>query len=175
MKVGVREYKEGDAEELYALVVRSSRELKPWMPWLTASYSINDTRQWVALCIQHWESRVALRYVVVDTLSGTILGTTGLEQIAWGNKVAELGYWIGSQYVNQGVATAAAKLTVEKAFSQHGINRIEINILPDNVASNRVAKKMGSTFEGVFRNKLFHNGSSKAANGYSIVPEDYKG
>jgi RimJ/RimL family protein N-acetyltransferase len=59
-------------------------------------------------------------------------------------------------------------------FRDHGLQRVEINVLTNNHASNKVAQKIGSLLEGTFRNKLYHNDKSYPANCYSIVPTDYE-
>jgi RimJ/RimL family protein N-acetyltransferase len=46
-------------------------------------------------------------------------------------------------------------------------------VIEDYHASNAVASKLGATYEGTFRNKIFHDGNSRSANCYSIIPSDY--
>jgi len=72
--------------------------------------------------------------------------------------------------VRNGVAIAAARLAAGFAFRELGLTRIEIVALVDNVASRRVAEKLGATFECVARNRLVHNGVPFAAAVYSLVP-----
>ncbi len=127
---------------------------------------------WVRDCIDSWQQRRCFRYLIYDTQSGDILGAAGLEKIAWTHGIAELGYWVAVDAINQGVATAAAALAVQQGFAVHGLNRIEINVLCDNGPSMQVAEKIGAVLEGCFRNKLFHEGQSRAANCYSLIPSD---
>ena len=173
MDVNISPYALGDVEELFRVVSESADHLRPWMPWLQASYSQTDTQTWVEQCIQDWGEGIAYRYVVRASHSGRIIGCVGLERVIHAHKIAELGYWIASSAIHHGAATEAGKLAVYEAFTTHGLQRIEINVLKDNAPSNKVALNVGGFFEGSFRNKLFHNGRSHPANSYSIVPEDY--
>lgn len=172
MDVKIDAYKMDDVDELYRVINASAKHLRPWMPWCHGQYNIEDTRTWVSTCVIEWKHSMAFRYLVRGVKSGAIVGAVGLDQIDRSHGIAQLGYWVASNTLNQNVATNAAKLAVHNAFCHHGLNRIEINVLPHNVASNRVAEKLGAQLEGTFRNKLFHNGASHSANGYSLVPGD---
>ena len=173
MKLNITPYNQNDIEELYNVISASSAHLKPWMPWLHDTYCIDDTAGWVNLCIKDWEGSSAYRYLIRAADNNKILGAVGIDRIERVHRVAELGYWVAANALNRGVATCAARQAVFNAFLDHALNRVEIHVLTDNLASNRVAVKIGAKFEGTFRNKLFHNGHSKAANCYSIIPNDY--
>jgi [ribosomal protein S5]-alanine N-acetyltransferase len=72
----------------------------------------------------------------------------------------ELSYLIfGSEHSGKGYATEAVRLLTEYLFGRRRINRVQLNIHPDNEASRRVATKAGYTFEGLMRGCWFHRGS----------------
>lgn len=164
-------YQHDDIDGLYQLVVSSTAHLKPWMPWLHEIYSREDAQSWVELCVRDWEQGRAFRYLV-RSINGAIVGTVGLDQIDTAHKTCELGYWVGASMLNRGIATQACLLAANKAFECHKLMRIQINVLTDNAPSNRVAIKLGATFEGTLRNRLYHNGQSQNANVYSLIPSD---
>lgn len=171
MDIFITPYTSNDTDELYQLVVSSAEHLRPWMPWLHENYSREDTQSWVELCVRDWELGRAFRYLAKSS-NGSIVGTVGLDQIDSAHKICELGYWVGSSALNRGVATQACLLAAKAAFEHYGLMRIQINILTDNAPSNRVALKLGATFEGTVRNRLYHNERSRPANVYSLIPID---
>ncbi len=172
MSIGIRPYSINDIDSLYKVITESAQHLQPWLPWFHADYEITDTEQWVNSCINAWNDKSGFRYLIFNTQTHDILGAVGLERIVWTHKIGELGYWVASKAINQGVATTAAMLAIVDGFKVHGLHRIEINILTNNIASNHVANNIGAVFEGAFRNKLFHNGKSNMANCYSLIPSD---
>jgi ribosomal-protein-serine acetyltransferase len=174
MAVSIRKYKESDAEAFQAAVLDSFGHLSPWMAWCTPDYSISDARAWASSAASTWRDGTDYRFVVEDAETAQILGSVGFNQIVSQHKVGNLGYWIRESAINRGVCTTAARQAVQYAFQELGFHRIEIHILIDNHASNAVAVKLGATYEGTFRNKLFHNGSSLPAKCYSIIPADYE-
>ena len=57
------------------------------------------------------------------------------------------GYWVRQRYQGRGIATAAVQLLIQFAFKELKLTRMELVIRPENVASCRVAEKIGATFE----------------------------
>jgi [ribosomal protein S5]-alanine N-acetyltransferase len=71
----------------------------------------------------------------------------------------ELSYLLfGSEHHGKGYATDAVQLMTQYLFAQHRIERLQLNIHPDNAASRRVAEKAGYSLEGVMRQCWFNNG-----------------
>jgi RimJ/RimL family protein N-acetyltransferase len=174
MNIVIRPFQEKDINQFYSVVIESASHLRPWMPWCHESYCVEDTQQWILSCINDWESKLAFRYIIENIATHEILGSVGIERIVWAHKTGELGYWVSGISLNNGVATKAARLAVNNAFQEHGLQRVEINVLTNNHASNKVAKKIGALLEGTFRNKIYYDGKSYPANCYSIVPTDYE-
>jgi ribosomal-protein-serine acetyltransferase len=168
--IRIRPYQIDDIEPLCRVVKESATELSQWMPWCHENYSIDDTKFWVNLCLNDWQSQSAFRYLIEDSFTKEILGSVGLERIIKDHRVAELGYWVASKHYQKGIATKASLLAVADAFLTHGLQRVEIMVLEYNLASNKVAEKIGAHFEGKLRNRLFHNGESHTANCYSLIP-----
>jgi len=59
----------------------------------------------------------------------------------------EVAYTIAREYWGQGLATEAAQAILQYGFKTLNLSRIVSLIDPDNGASQRVAEKMGMTFE----------------------------
>ena len=77
------------------------------------------------------------------------LGNVNLAGLADGRRDAAIGYWLAPDARGRGLATAAVSLLAEWGFDQLGLARIEFAILPENVASQRVAERVGANPEGI--------------------------
>jgi len=174
VKINIRKFKEGDAQEFQEAVLESVEHLSMWLPWCTPNYSIEDATEWVTSAANTWQAGADYRFVIEDAKTLKILGTVGINQVVPQHKVGNLGYWVRKSALKQGVCTQAARQVAEFAFEKLGFKRLEIHILTDNDASNAVACKLGGEYEGIFRNKLLFNGKSLSAKCYSIVPDDYE-
>lgn len=88
------------------------------------------------------------------------------------HQMANLGYWVRTSAAGRGIATQAARLVARFGFDQLGLHRIEILAAVDNIASQRVAEKVGAVREGVLRKRLLINSESRDAVMFSLLPED---
>jgi [ribosomal protein S5]-alanine N-acetyltransferase len=65
-----------------------------------------------------------------------------------------LGYWMGQEFVGQGLMTEAVEAAIPFAFDTLGLHRIHAAFLPTNAASRRVLEKNGFREEGYAENYL---------------------
>ncbi|UTW62928.1 GNAT family N-acetyltransferase [bacterium SCSIO 12741] len=87
---------------------------------------------------------------------GTYVGNIGLHKAEdVYRKSAEIGYFIGEPFWNQGIASAAVKQMVEFGFETLNLKRIHAGIFDYNQASARVLEKCGFEKEGIARMAVF--------------------
>lgn len=65
-----------------------------------------------------------------------------------------IGYWVGTPWSGNGVATAAVALAVDFALSRGGLHRVEATIAPANLASRKVVSRLGFRQEGLLERYL---------------------
>jgi RimJ/RimL family protein N-acetyltransferase len=82
--------------------------------------------------------------VLIDNETGEKIGHAGLVPQEIENAIEmEVGYWIAPAYWGKGYATEAALTFKDLAFEQLNLIRIIALIYPENLASRRVADKVG--------------------------------
>jgi RimJ/RimL family protein N-acetyltransferase len=85
----------------------------------------------------------------------------------------ELSYQLfGDRHAGQGYTSDAVRLLAGYLFGLRRINRLQLNIHPDNAASRRVAQKCGFTFEGVMRGAWFHQGDYRDLEIWSLLRDE---
>lgn len=85
----------------------------------------------------------------------------------------ELSYLIfGGEHAGKGYATDAVRLLTEYLFARLRINRLQLNIHPNNEASRRVATKAGYSLEGLMRGCWFHRGRYHDLEIWSILRDE---
>ena len=89
-------------------------------------------------------------FAVTDAESGWILGSIGIRFSEPGD-VGEIGYWLRSDARGRGMMTRALRLASRWAFDEGGAARVQLRADVENVASRRVAEKVGFQLEGVLR------------------------
>jgi ribosomal-protein-alanine N-acetyltransferase len=87
-------------------------------------------------------------WATIDRVSGRLIGRCGL--LAWnldGQLEVEVGYHLARDFWGRGLATEAAAAVRDYGFDALGFDRLISIIKPDNLASQRVATKVGMKFE----------------------------
>jgi len=152
----IRPYAIGDEAALFDAASTSWRELQPWMPWCREHYALADATAWVTRQAAMFEAKTEFDFVILD--DGAMVGACGLNQLDAANRRANLGYWIRSSATRRGIASAAVKMLAGWAFENTDLQRLEIVVAVDNVASLRVAQKAGAQVEGTLRSRILLHG-----------------
>ncbi len=84
----------------------------------------------------------------------------------------EIGYWIGEEHWDRGLATKAVKEITKYAFEQLKLQRIYAGVFEFNKSSMKVLEKNGFQKEGIFRKSVTKNGQLCDEHRYAIVKED---
>lgn len=87
---------------------------------------------------------------------------------------ASIGYWVDERVAGRGVMPTAVALAVDHCFGPVGLHRIEVNIRPENVASRRVAEKLGFRLEGTRERFLHISGDWRDHLTYALVREEVR-
>lgn len=174
MNIEIRKFKNCDVASFYQAVLDTAKHASGWLPWCNERYSLSEAEQWVRSSIEEWEVGNEYRFVIVESDSQEVVGSIAINNIIKAHKIGNLGYWVRGSCLNKGVCSSAEKLVIEYAFKNLNFSRIEIVVLESNVASIRVAEKIGATYEGTLKNKISLNGISLPARCYSVIPQEKK-
>jgi ribosomal-protein-alanine N-acetyltransferase len=121
--------------------------------------------------------RAAGNYVcfgVVPHGMDSAIGIFQVRQQEPGFVTAEWGFAIGSGFWGTGVFVDAAKLTVEFAFDEVGVHRLEARAAIVNGRGNGALRKIGAVQEGVLRNSFFRNGEYHDQALWAILDQDWR-
>lgn len=155
--LAVRPVRLRDAGEWSRVRLRDREHLEEWEPtgigpWADRNAFWAWPSQWAAL---RGLARRGQCLPFTITVDGKFAG-----QITVGNVIraalrsAWIGYWVSSEIVRGGVATAAVALVTDHAFDVAGLHRLEATVRPENNASIRVLTKAGYRQEGLFERYL---------------------
>ncbi len=168
----VRRLQPDDAASLLSAVRASLPALAHEMPWCREDYALADAVAWISFAQGAWSSGAEFPLGIFESASGSVVGGTGINQINAVHRTGNIGYWVSAPHRGRGVATLAARQAARLGFGQLGLTRLEIVVLPGNVASQRVAHALGATLECTARNRLHVRGQAHDALVYSLTPED---
>jgi ribosomal-protein-serine acetyltransferase len=166
--VVLRPHELSDVPAIHAGIVESRSELAPWMPWCTPEFDEEGVRAWVERARNDREGGFAFAFGIFAK-DGEFLGNCALNAVHRVDGFANLGYWIRTSKTGRGVATSAVLELVRWGFAETTLQRFEIVVALENVASQRVAERAGAVREGILRRRLLLAGRPHDAVLYAIV------
>jgi ribosomal-protein-alanine N-acetyltransferase len=87
---------------------------------------------------------------------------------------AAIGYWIDKELAGNGYVPEAVVVALDFAFRRLYLHRIEVNIVPRNRASLRVAEKLGLRREGVTADYLLIDGKWEDHVRFGMTAPEYE-
>jgi len=138
-----------DAPALTELAVANREFLAPWQPTREADFfTLDGQRDAVASALSEFERGIAVPNVILD--DGRIVGRVMLSNIVRGPfQSCHLVYWVDSERNGHGLATAAVRETVDLAFGQLGLHRVQAGTLLHNIGSQTVLERNGFVRFGI--------------------------
>jgi [ribosomal protein S5]-alanine N-acetyltransferase len=134
-------------------------------------YPPGAAEEWIRSHRENADSGTAVNLAIERRDDGALVGAIALGIVAQHLK-AEVGYWIGVPYWNNGYATEATRALIDYAFDELGLNRIYAFHFSGNPASGRVMEKAGMQLEGVLREEHVKNGEYRDSRLYGIIRSD---
>ncbi len=170
--VTLRPFRDSDVPALVAAC--QDPEIPRWTG-VPSPYDAETAHLWLA---SHETQRVAgwgVPFAIADPATDTLLGSMGLENVRWSSSAGEAGYWVARPARGRGVASRALRLLARWALGELGLCRLEVPIHVDNIASQRVALRVGCAREGVLRSSRVLQGRRCDVALYSLLPSDLTG
>jgi ribosomal-protein-alanine N-acetyltransferase len=112
-------------------------------------------------------------FAITRKPDGVLVGAISLFGIAEGYR-AELGYWVGKPYWNQGFCTEAGRAVLRYAFTDLGLLRVHSHYISRNPASGRVMQKLSMQHEGTLRKHARKWDKYEDLEVYGILKEEWE-
>jgi ribosomal-protein-serine acetyltransferase len=138
-----------DLPALGRLMLPNHVRLSRWLPWMEGMVNMDEVRRFLEFALRAAEEGRGIQCGIWR--GKQIVGVVGLHSIDRLNRVTSLGYWLGEEGEEQGLARRATALLVAHAFTRLDLNRVEIRCATENVRSRRVPETLGFRTEGVLR------------------------
>jgi [ribosomal protein S5]-alanine N-acetyltransferase len=131
-----------DAPELFR-TVGDANVMRYWAGG--ADKNIRSTEQRIAGIETHWKTHGFGDWGIVEKKSGRLRGFSGLYYIADMAEV-NIGYAFEKSRWQQGYGFETCRAVLDFGFQELGLNTIVAVIWPDNIASIKLAEKLGLRF-----------------------------
>lgn len=111
-------------------------------------YTIEAAQNWIARQRAHAREGTAAVWAIVPLPSDSPVGTVGLFGLDQPGATARFGYWLTADWRGKGLVAAATAIVAEWGFEHRKLDEIHIDREPTNIASARVAERLGAVITG---------------------------
>ena len=160
-----------DADALFALHA-DTRVMRYWScpPWTDRQQAVEQ----IARYAREREATEFYSWVATLDRDDTLIGTCSLFGIQHAHARCDIGYALAPQYWGRGYASEMLSLGLDHAFERLGLNRIEADIDPLNIASCKLVERAGFRREGLLRERWRVGGGVQDTALYGLLRSDYR-
>lgn len=171
----LRPFRRRDTDALLEGVHDSLSELARWLPWAHRRYGRSDAVRFIRDSVAAWSEGRAFDFTIRGRDDGaTHLGNVSVWHTSRRERAGEIGYWVRSTVTGRGIATEASGRVLQMAFEELGLHRVTLRIATGNVASERVAEKLGFSREGLLRKEVLVAGEWLDHSLWGILDEEFR-
>jgi ribosomal-protein-alanine N-acetyltransferase len=149
--------------------------LTPWEPTSSLPWALRHSpaayRAMRRAMVSRGRAGTSLPFVV--RVEGRLAGQVTIDHVVRGAlRSGALGYWLDRSVAGRGHASLAVALACDHAFGPVGLHRLQADIRPENVRSQRVVERLGFSREGLLRRYLDIDGDWRDHYTYALLAED---
>ena len=137
-----------DAPALLAILEGDRAAFDPWLRWSSEIRDVAAAERFIAEATER--ERTGNGFHLGLRRDGALIGGVVCWYIHPYHRNGELGYWLSPAERGRGAVTQAMRPVMARMFAD-GVHRIELQCAVHNVASRRVAERLGFALEGVRR------------------------
>jgi ribosomal-protein-alanine N-acetyltransferase len=143
----IRPYVESDADAFYVLTQDAGFRRFPITNY--EQESVDSARDWIRAARAVYAQSGGLgKYAVIERESGAMIGMGGLTP--WqheGEPMVDITYRLRESAWGQGLGLELARALIDHAFGPAGLDQVTATITPDNLASKKIAEKIGLRYD----------------------------
>jgi RimJ/RimL family protein N-acetyltransferase len=157
------------------LIAANRDHLQRNFPELTKNlFTADEAKSYFESCMSQWNAGKTYCFAVWTRTPRGLIGQLKVKNVNWQIPSAELSYFIGRAFLRRGYATEAMTAVMHMAFKELQFNRVQVRIIASNMASLRLAQKLGMQHEGLHRNEFRCGyGELHDVHYYSFTRNDY--
>tara|TARA_B100000965_G_scaffold90471_1_gene73655 strand:+ start:114150 stop:114737 length:588 start_codon:yes stop_codon:yes gene_type:complete len=160
-----------DAMEIFKVVEENRIYLRKTLPWLDEVNTLDEQISYISHCISDYELHKGIMYSIKS--DGDIIGTMGLNSIDYENMSCGVGYWVSEEFAGKGIATRCCSRLIDHCFNDLNLHRFVLEASVENIASCRVAEKLGLRLEGVTKDREWLYDRFLDANLYAVTKPEW--
>jgi RimJ/RimL family protein N-acetyltransferase len=135
-----------------------------------------DLKNYIASTISERQNKVSYPFIIIDSKTKKVVGSTRFGNINFHNKRLEIGWtWYGERFQGAGLNHACKYEMLKYVFEVMEFNRVQFSADIDNIRSQKAILKLGAKEEGIFRcNYIDISGNCRDDVYFSVIKNDWE-
>jgi len=156
-------------------LVNAAMDGELWKLWFTSVPNAETISDYIATALEQKGKGLSLPFVVIDKVSGEVIGSTRFCNAAPINQRLEIGYtWYSKTYQKTSCNTECKLLMLNHAFETLDAIAVEFRTSWHNQASRTAIARLGAKQDGVLRNhQKMPNGGYRDTVVFSIINSEW--
>jgi len=160
------------AIELFNLVDSNRTHLREWLPFIDDYQSEKAATQFITRSRE--ESGRTTSVAMGIWIGKMLVGIVTFDRIDWSNRSALMGFWLGKSFQGSGIMTRTCSALIDLAFTELGLNRVEISCALENRRCRLVPERLGFGQEGICRQREWLYDHFVDTVSYGLLASDWK-
>ena len=144
------------AKKYFQISSTQQSYLSQWLAWPSHAKSEAFFLTFIKKALIKYAEGKAMSCAVF--YKGELVGNVSFNSINHSLKVVEIGYWLSEQHQGNGIITRSVSKLIDIAFSDLGIEKVQISTGTQNIPSRKVCERLGMKLEGKVANREKING-----------------
>lgn len=159
----LRPYQASDAPLLAEALQASQSHLATFMPWVNTDLDETFAHQSITRMVANFDLRTDFCLGIFSPDNSQQIGGTGYHIRDLPQGTAKIGIWIHADWSNKGLGTSIASSLLDWGFHSWDWQQLEWHCTKTNLASIRVAEKVGFSEPTTRPNHCYQTGSGKVS------------
>lgn len=146
-----------DADKVLSFYEKNKEYFEPWEPERDSKFYTISYQQ-LSLAVEYnliMNNKILRFWVFHRNDPQTVIGSVNFYNIIQGSySTCQLGYKLDRNFIGNGFALESVQAAMGILFEEYRLHRIEANIMPTNLRSIRLIKKLGFSYEGLCRSSI---------------------
>ena len=149
-----------------------------WLLAVKYPYKKKDAIWFVNHCEEKRKEKYPSGYTYWIELkeTGKVIGGISVDSIKYDQRIATIGYWLGTAYHKKGYGSEALQALMDLAFKKLKLRRLEAGVFRGNPSSGKLLEKYGFKQEGLKRKARICKADGKIKDEYiyGLLRSEYK-
>lgn len=138
--------------------------------WIPHPFKLRDAKNLIQKAKKSLRTKKEFVFGIELKAKKEVIGCIALREV---DLEYEIAYWLGKKYRGQGIMTEALKLLLDFAFKKLKLHRVWCDVFSDNLASQKLLKKMEFKKEGRHREAHWHWGRWRDSVHYGLLDREF--